>query len=135
MPHVAIQYSANLETGVDMSGLCRDIAAVLIAQKDEAGGPLFPPGGTRVLAYPAQVYAVADGKHDYGFCYINIRVAAGRSPASLKESGDAVLAKVQARFAECFDKNLVGVTIQIDESGPGQVYDAKHNNLHPLFNK
>jgi 5-carboxymethyl-2-hydroxymuconate isomerase len=29
----------------------------------------------------------------------------------------------------------VGVTIQIDESGPGQVYEAKHNNLHPLFNK
>jgi 5-carboxymethyl-2-hydroxymuconate isomerase len=26
------------------------------------------------------------------------------------------------------------VTIQIDES-PGQVYDAKHNNLHPLFDK
>jgi 5-carboxymethyl-2-hydroxymuconate isomerase len=26
------------------------------------------------------------------------------------------------------------VTIQIDES-PGQVYDAKHSNLHPLFDK
>jgi 5-carboxymethyl-2-hydroxymuconate isomerase len=135
MPHVVIQYSANLETGVDMPALCRDIAAVLIAQKDEAGGPLFPPGGTRVLAYPAQVYAVADGKGDYGFCYINIRVAEGRTQASLKKSGDAVLAKVQSRFADRFAKDLVGVTIQIDESGPGQVYDAKHNNLHPLFNK
>lgn len=135
MPHVVIQYSANLETGVDMPALCRDIAAVLIEQKDEAGAPLFPPGGTRVLAYPAQVYAVADGKGDYGFCYINIRVAAGRTHAALKKSGDAVLAKVQSRFAEHFEQNLAGVTIQIDESGPGQVYDAKHNNLHPMFNK
>jgi len=135
MPHVVVQYSANLEAGVDMPALCRDIAAVLIEQRDDAGGPLFPPGGTRVLAYPAHFSAVADGKHDYRFCYINIRVAAGRSPASLKKSGDAVLAKVQARFADCFGKNLVGVTIQIDESGPGQVYDAKHNNLHPLFDK
>jgi 5-carboxymethyl-2-hydroxymuconate isomerase len=134
MPHVVLQYTANLEAGVDMPALCRDIAAVLIAQKDETGGPLFPPGGTRVLAYPAQVHAVADGKNDYGFCYVNIRIATGRSAASVKRAGDAVLAKVQVRFAEAFEKNLVGVTIQIDES-PGQVYDAKHNNLHPLFNK
>ena len=102
--------------------------------RDEKGGPVFPVGGTRVLAYPAQVYAVADGKGDYGFCYINIRIAAGRSDAKKKESGDAVLAKVQARFASAFEKKHVGVTLQIDES-PGQVYDAKHSNLHPLFNK
>jgi 5-carboxymethyl-2-hydroxymuconate isomerase len=134
MPHVVLQYTANLETEVDMPTLCREIAAVLVEQKDEAGGPLFPIGGTRVLAYPAAVYAVADGKQDYGFCYINIRIASGRSEAAKQRAGDAVLAKVQARFAAAFDKKHIGVTIQIDES-PGQVYDAKHSNLHPLFKK
>ena len=133
MPHVVVQYTANLEPGVDMPLLCRDIAAVLVEQQDEGGKPLFPVGGTRVLAYPAQVYAVADGKGDYGFCYINIRIAAGRSDASKKRTGDAVLAKVQARFAQAFEKKPIGVTLQIDES-PGQVYDAKHSNLHSLFN-
>ena len=132
MPHVIVQYTANLEPEVDMPALCREIAAVLVEQKDETGGPLFPVGGTRVLAYPAQVYAVADGKGDYGFCYINIRIAHGRSEPAKKRSGDAVLAKVQARFAAAFGKKHVGVTLQIDES-PGQVYDAKHSNLHPLF--
>ena len=132
MPHVVVQYTANLEPQVDMPGLCRDIADTLIAQRDEAGARLFPPGGTRVLAYPAAVHAVADSKDDYGFCYINIRIAAGRSDAKKKASGDAVLAKVQARFAAAFAQGHVGVTIQIDES-PGQVYDAKHSNLHPLF--
>jgi 5-carboxymethyl-2-hydroxymuconate isomerase len=134
MPHVVLQYTANLEAEVDMPALCREIAAVLVEQRDETGGPLFPIGGTRVLAYPAAVYAVADGKHDYGFCYINIRIAAGRSEASKKGAGDAVLAKVRARFAAAFDKRHIGVTLQIDES-PGQVYDAKHSNLHPLFKK
>ena len=134
MPHVAIQYTLNLETQVDMPALCRDVADALIEQRDEKGGPLFPVGGTRVLAYPAQVYAVADGKDDYGFCYINIRIAAGRSDARKKAVGDAVLARVQARFASAFENKRVGVTIQIDES-PGQVYDAKHSNLHALFNK
>jgi 5-carboxymethyl-2-hydroxymuconate isomerase len=134
MPHVVLQYTANLESQVDMPALCRDIAAVLVEQTDEAGGPLFPIAGTRVLAYPAQVYAVADGKGDYGFCYINIRIAGGRSEAAKKRSGDAVLAKVQARFAAAFEKKHIGVTVQIDES-PGQVYDAKHSKLHPLFSK
>jgi 5-carboxymethyl-2-hydroxymuconate isomerase len=134
MPHVVLQYTANLEPEVDMPALCREIAAVLVQQKDEAGGPLFPIGGTRVLAYPAAVYAVADGKQDYGFCYINIRIAGGRSEAAKKRAGDAVLAKVQARFADAFEKRHIGVTLQIDES-PGQVYDAKHSNLHPLFKK
>jgi 5-carboxymethyl-2-hydroxymuconate isomerase len=134
MPHVVIQYTQNLEAQVDMPALCRDVAGTLIELRDEKGGPLYPVGGTRVLAYPAPIYAVADGKRDYGFCYINIRIATGRSDAKKKESGDAVLAKVQAHFASAFEKNHVGVTLQIDES-PGQVYDAKHSNLHPLFNK
>src|SRR5689334_10902896 len=130
MPHVTLQYTANLETQVDVPALCQDIADTLIAQKDEAGGPLFPIGGTRVLAYPAVHYAVADGKDDYGFCYINVRIAPGRSDARKKAAGDALLAKVQARFAAAFEKRHIGVTLQIDES-PGQVYDAKHSNLHP----
>ncbi len=75
-----------------------------------------------------------DCRDDYGFCYVNIRIAAGRSAVKKKDAGDAVLARVQARFAAAFEKKHVGVTIQIDES-PGQVYDAKHSNLHPLFSK
>ena len=134
MPHVVLQYTANLEPEVNMPALCREIAAVLVEQTDEAGGPLFPIGGTRVLAYPAAVYAIADGKADYGFCYVNIRIAGGRSEAAKKRAGDAVLSKVKARFATAFEKNHIGVTLQIDES-PGQVYDAKHSNLHTLFSK
>ena len=45
----------------DMSALCRSLADTMLAQRDEAGKPVFPTGGTRVLAYPAPHYAVADG--------------------------------------------------------------------------
>jgi 5-carboxymethyl-2-hydroxymuconate isomerase len=134
MPHVVLQYSVNLEAEVDFSALCREIAEVLTTQKDEEGQSVFPMGGTRVFAYPAMHYAVADAKDDYGFCYINVRIAAGRTDAMKKKAGDALLAKAQAHFASVFEKKHVGVTIQIDES-PGQVYDAKHSNLHPLFKK
>jgi 5-carboxymethyl-2-hydroxymuconate isomerase len=132
MPHVVIQYTPNVET--DMDALCRELAAVLIAQKEEDGKQLFPTGGTRVLAYPARHYAVADGKQDYAFVYINARIAPGRSEAGKKRAGDAMLKVTQAHFAELFAKSLIGITVQIDESA-GQAYDAKHSTLHPLFNK
>lgn len=134
MPHVVIQYTANLETLVDMPALCRDIAQTLTGQKDEEGKNVFPTGGTRVLAYPTLHYAVADTRDDYGFCYINVRIAAGRTETMKKKAGDALLALAQTHFAKAFDREHVGVTIQIDEA-PGQVYDAKHSNLHPLFQK
>jgi 5-carboxymethyl-2-hydroxymuconate isomerase len=132
MPHVVIQYTPNME--VDMDGLCRELLATLIEQKDQHGKQLFPIGGTRVLAYPATHYAVADGKQDYAFVYINARIAAGRGAGDKQKTGDAMLAVVKTRFAALFEKKLIGITLQIDES-PGQVYDAKHSNLHPLFNK
>ena len=39
----------------------------MLELRDEEGKQVFPTGGTRVLAYPAAHYAVADGKRDYGF--------------------------------------------------------------------
>ncbi|MET3439896.1 5-carboxymethyl-2-hydroxymuconate isomerase [Variovorax paradoxus] len=134
MPHLVILYTPNIEAETDMSALCRTLADTMLKQHDEAGKPVFPVGGTRVLAYPAAHYAVADGKADYAFVYLNIRMAGGRSEAVKKKAGDDLLADVRTHFEPIFDKRHIGITLQIDES-PGQVYDGKHSNLHPLFNK
>jgi 5-carboxymethyl-2-hydroxymuconate isomerase len=106
----------------------------MLTIRDEAGKQVFPTGGTRVLAYPAAHYAVADGKGDYGFIYLNVRMGAGRSKDVQLHAGDTLLDVVKQHVAPWFDESLVGITLQIDES-PGQVYDAKHSTLHPLFNK
>ena len=134
MPHLVILYTPNIEAETDVSALCRTLADTMLAQRDEADKPVFPIGGTRVLAYPAAHYAVADGQADYAFVYLNLRMAAGRSEAVKKKAGDDLLSTVRAHFAPLFDQRHIGITLQIDES-PGQVYDGKHSNLHPLFNK
>jgi 5-carboxymethyl-2-hydroxymuconate isomerase len=59
MPHLVILYTPNIEAETDMSALCRTLADTMLKQQDEAGKPVFPIGGTRVLAYPAAHYAVA----------------------------------------------------------------------------
>jgi len=134
MPHLVILYTPNIERETDMTALCRALADTMLAQRDESGRQVFPTGGTRVLAYPAAHHAVADGRGDYAFVYLNLRMGAGRSGAVQKKAGDDLLAAVRSHFAPIFDQRPIGITLQIDES-PGQVYDGKHSSLHPLFNK
>ncbi|MCY1356488.1 5-carboxymethyl-2-hydroxymuconate Delta-isomerase [compost metagenome] len=134
MPHLVLLYTSDLEREADIGGLCRALADCMLEQRDETGRQVFPTGGTRVLAYPAAHAAVADGKGDYGFLYANLRMGAGRSPAVHKQVGDSLLTVLRSRLDSLLEQRPIGITLQIDES-PGQVFDAKHSSLHPLFTK
>ena len=133
MPHLVILYTPNLEAQTDMTVLCRSLADTLLAVKDEAAVQVFPTGGTRVLAYPAAHFAVADGKADYAFVYLNLRMGRGRSAATHKRAGDALLMATRTHFQPVFTRRHIGITLQIDEGQ--EVFDAKHSNLHPLFSR
>lgn len=130
MPHLVVLYTDNLEQETDMTALCRSLADVMRAQHD-SGKQVFPTGGTRVFAYPARHYAVADGQRDYAFVYLNLRMGYGRSDAVKERAGQALLACAKAHFAPLFERRLIGLTLQIDEGQ--EVYNAKHSNIHPLF--
>ena len=132
MPHLVVLYTPNLEAEADMSGLCRKLADAMLAVRDEEGKQVFPTGGTRVLAFAANHYAVADSQRDYAFVYLNLRMATGRSAATQQRSGDAVSAVAQAHFAGLMKERLIGITVQVDCNGQ-QMFDAKHSNIHPLF--
>ena len=132
MPHLVILYTPNIEAQTDMSALCRSMADAMLAQRDDDGKQVYPTGGTRVLAFPAAHYAVADGSGDHAFVYLNVRMAAGRPDVVKKRIGDALLAAAKQHFDPLIAQRHVGITLQIDEA-PGQVYDGKLGNLHPLF--
>jgi len=145
MPHLVILYTGNLDQplaqgGSDMKALCRKLADTMLAVRDEQGKQVFPTGGTRVLAFPAAHYAVADdgtagraagGDGNYAFVYLNLRMAKGRSAAVHEAVGKAVEAATKAHFAEHLASRHIGITLQIDEGH--EVFDAKNSSLHPLF--
>lgn len=151
MPHLVILYSGNLDAIVDMPRLCREAADAMLAVRDEAGAQVFPTGGTRVLAYPAPHFALADGgaagraagagktgiggsdPGEYAFMYANLRMARGRGPATQQRAGEAVTAALRGRLDPVMTTRHIGLTVQVDE-GP-EVFDAKHSTLHPLFRK
>lgn len=148
MPHLVILYTGQLDQEVNMTSLCRQLADAMLTVKDESGKQVFPTGGTRVLAYPAPHYAVADGgaagvaagaaagvtaggNGDYAFAYLNLRMGRGRTEATQKLAGEALLAVAKAFFAPLMATKHMGVTLQIDVGQ--EVFDAKHSTLHPLF--
>ena len=148
MPHLVILYTGQLDAETDIGALCRTLADTMLAVRDEDDRQVFPTGGTRVLAYPAAHHAVADGgaagraaqthtgaasgdPGDYAFVYLQLRMGRGRSAATHRKVGDALLMATKSHFQPLFSKRHIGVTLQIDEGQ--EVFDAKHSNLHPLF--
>lgn len=133
MPHVVILYTPNLDAESDMGRLCRDLADAMLATRDSDGKAVFPPGGVRVLAYPAAHSAVSDGKRDYAFVYVNLRMGRGRAPETCRKAGENLAAVARAHFAPLIERRYVGVTVQVDEGQ--EVFDAKHSSIHPLFTR
>lgn len=142
MPHLVVLYTPNLDALTDMTQLCRSLADAMLSVRDESGAQVYPTGGTRVLAFAASHYAIADGgaagkaaggSGDYGFVYLNLRMARGRSEATQKAAGAAVSEAARAHFQELLKTQHLGITVQIDEGH--EVFDAKHSSLHPLFKK
>lgn len=133
MPHLVMLYTRNLEPLTDLDAMCRTLCDAMLAVKDENDRPVFPTGGTRVLALPAAHHAVADGTRDYLFVYLNVRMAKGRSDAVHKAVGDAVATAARAHLAPLYDSRHIGMTVQIDEGH--EVFDAKLSTIHPLFAK
>lgn len=132
MPHLTIDYTANLETALNMPELCKLLANELLGMRSDPDGPLFPLTGTRVLARPAPFFAVADGADDNAFMYMNLRIAAGRSDAVKKRVGEALLACATQYLQPVFSRQALGLTIHIDDMMPS--FDGKHNNLSEHLN-
>jgi 5-carboxymethyl-2-hydroxymuconate isomerase len=136
MPHLTIVYTPNLEQEADMTGLCRHLANAMLTVKDEKDKQVFPTGGTRVLAWPAKHFAVADGSREFAFVYLNLRMGKGRSPQTIQHAGEVLTAHTHAFFEALFQQRglegrNMGITFQIDEGH--EAFDAKHSNIHPLF--
>ena len=127
MPHLRIEYTANLEEELRIDELCEHLRATLVGTLDDSGAPVFPITGTRVLAWSAQRFAVADGAPDRAFVWLQLRINAGRSAVLKKKVGDTLMAAVDAWFAPIAAVRPLGLRLQIDEGA--EVYDGKLNNL------
>lgn len=124
MPHLIVEYSANLERDVDIPRL----VAVIHAAALETG--VFPVGGIRTRAERRDIYAIADSHPDNGFIHVQARIGAGRTPEVRQRAAEHIFAAVKAGTARVFASRPLGLTLEIVEIDP--VGSLKHNNLHEI---
>jgi 5-carboxymethyl-2-hydroxymuconate isomerase len=127
LPHVVVEYSANLAGRLDLPGLMKTLRDTAIATG------IFPLGGTRVRAYRAEDYLIADGHPDNTFVHIVMRIGHGRDLETRRRAGDAIFEAACANLATVYDAVPLGISFEIQEIGPELAY--RKNNLHEYVKK
>src|SRR3954466_14330162 len=86
MPHLNIEYSANLEQVLDVQGLVDTIHETAL----ETG--IFPLGGVRTRAEARKHYRIANGDLRAGYIHMMVRIGSGREFETRRSAGDRIFA-------------------------------------------
>lgn len=127
MPHLTLEYSANLADDKSIGQLCHTLAHCLDAQRD-GEARVYPLGGIRVRALRSEQYCIADGRPDAAFLHANLKIGAGRSDAVKNATGEALFALIKQHFATEFEQHGLALSLEIGEFSEAGTW--KHNNLH-----
>ncbi len=127
MPHITVEYSANLEAQVSPRRLVDAVHHAALATG------VFPVGGLRTRAERREVYAVADGDPDNAFVAIVARIGEGRDAATRKRVAAALMAVLEAETAKAFRSRGLGLTVEVQEID--STASLKTNNLHERIKK
>jgi 5-carboxymethyl-2-hydroxymuconate isomerase len=130
MPHLTLEYSANIRPDADMKTLCAKLARCLIAQQAD-GKAVYPIGGIRVRAYPTEDYCIGDGTVEAAFVHAAFKIGAGRSEATKTSTGDALFEIMKEHFAQIYGQTGLALSLEIAEFSEAGTW--KHNNLHARF--
>ena len=84
MPHLNIEYSANLEEAMDVQALVDRIHETAL----ETG--IFPLGGVRTRAEPRKYYRIANGDPRAGYIHMVVRIGPGRDVDTRRSAGERV---------------------------------------------
>lgn len=123
MPHMSIEYSANLDGSVDMTEFCAIVERTML----DTG--LFELGAVRVRAFRAEAYAVADRLPENGFIDMNLRIGKGRSAEDRKRAGEAIFAAASDYLARLFETPHFALSLEIREIDAELSW--KKNAIHP----
>ena len=122
MPHVIVEYSANLEPAVSPRRL---VDALHRAALDTG---VFPIGGLRTRARRCDIYTVADGDPGNAFVAVVARIGEGRDDETRRRVARALMATLESETAAIFRARGLGLTVEVQEIDG--TASQKTNNLH-----
>ncbi len=107
MPHLMIDYSANVEPDVDIGALCdtlRDVAASIDA---------FPLAGVKVRAVRVDHYSIADGNPEHGFIDISVRIREGRDMETKQNAAQKIFDAANEFVADVMQRRSLALSLEL----------------------
>lgn len=127
MPHLTVEYSANLEMDVDIGAFCLAMRDAML----ETG--IFPLGGIRVRAFPARAYVIADNDPEHAYLHMICRVGHGRPEEVRVKAAEDIYSAAEA-FLKPTVTGGFALSLDFDELSP--VTSIKRfNTLHEHLKK
>jgi 5-carboxymethyl-2-hydroxymuconate isomerase len=122
MPHFTIEYSANLDTRIDMGKL------VEVVRKAAVETGIFPLGGIRVRAIRCEHYAIANGDPHTSFVAMVLRLGEGRDLDARQKAGEHIFRVLSSYLDPVFagSKLALSFDMQINDKETSW----KRNNIH-----
>lgn len=122
MPHILIEYSANLEGQLDFPVVLNALADAAVATG------VFPLGGIRIRAYATTHYRIADGHPDNAFVHVLLKLGHGRDAATRQRACEAIFSTLSEQLENAYRRLPLGISLEMQEIDP--VLTFKRNNLH-----
>ena len=127
MPHLTIEYSANLEDRMDVQALVDRIHETAL----ETG--IFPLGGVRTRAEPRRYYRIANGDPRASYIHMIVRIGPGRDVATRRSAGDRIFGALCDFTDELYRSQPLALSFELQEIPPDFAW--RKNNLHEMLNK
>jgi 5-carboxymethyl-2-hydroxymuconate isomerase len=127
MPHLNIEYSANLEEVLDVQALVDTIHQTAL----ETG--IFPLGGVRTRAEARKHYRIANGDPRAGYVHMMVRIGSGRDLETRRNAGDRIFAALCAFTEAIYESRPLALSFELHEIPPELAW--RKNNLHELVKK
>lgn len=124
MPHLWIEYSANVESSLDVGEFVRHM------HQETAADGVFPLAGLRTRAVPVTNYVIADGHPDNAFVHLTLRVLPGRDPGTQKASTDRIFAAALERLKPLSDRLPMAVSMHVETIEPDLGYRLSTYRTH-----
>lgn len=109
MPHVIVEYSANLDDSLDIGALVHELHRTMV----ESG--IAEVAAIRTRAERRDLFEVADGNPANGFVHIVVRMRVGRPEEQRRKLGEALLAAANKCLEAAYKTHPTGVTVEIHE--------------------
>ncbi|MCC8380372.1 MULTISPECIES: 5-carboxymethyl-2-hydroxymuconate Delta-isomerase [Xenorhabdus] len=125
MPHFYAECTENIRKEANLPELFAKVNQAL------ADTGIFPQGGIRSRAIWLDTWQMADGKQDYAFVHMTLKIGAGRSAEDCQKVGEMLFSLIKAHFADLMAQRYLGLSFTMEELDP--ILNYKSNNVHKLF--